>query len=62
MAQDAFAGPHTVEKLNKVEDYLRAYLNVFKNKSWAEKIYFDAFAGTGQVPVAGEDLTLPLDD
>jgi three-Cys-motif partner protein len=60
MAQDAFAGPHTVKKLDKVEDYLRAFLSVFKNKSWANKVYFDAFAGTGQVPVASDEFTLPL--
>ena len=60
MAQDAFAGPHTVKKLDKIEAYLKAFLGAFKNQSWAQTVYFDAFAGTGQVPVSGQELTLPL--
>lgn len=53
MAQKPFAGAHTAAKLNKLEAYLKAYLNVFKNAQWAHKIYFDAFAGTGAAPIAG---------
>ena len=52
MTQQAFGGAHTEEKLNKLEDYLKAYLNVFKNQSWVHTIYFDAFAGTGEIPTA----------
>ncbi len=60
MAQDAFGGPHTTEKLNNLEKYLKGYLNVFKNKPWAETVYFDAFAGTGEVLKSGTIPTLPL--
>jgi three-Cys-motif partner protein len=48
--QSAFAGAHTVKKLNAIEDYLRAYQNVMKNTNF-ETIFFDAFAGTGELPV-----------
>ena len=47
MAQEAFGGAHTAKKLAKLEAYLKAYLDVFKNQSWVN-IYFDAFAGTGK--------------
>ena len=62
MAQEAFGGAHTAKKLAKLEAYLKAYLDVFKNQSWVNTIYFDAFAGTGNVPTAAGNTSLPLDD
>lgn len=63
MAQDAFGGKHTVEKLDRLEHYLERYLTALKNQSWIqETVYFDAFAGTGEVPKSGEAPTLPLGD
>jgi three-Cys-motif partner protein len=63
MPQKPFAGAHTAMKLDKLEDYLNAYLKVFKNKRWAHTIYVDAFAGTGTAPIAAtSDPALPLDD
>lgn len=62
MPQKAFGGSHTREKLDKLEAYLSAYLKVFKNKSWAHTIYFDAFAGSGQIPAAASNSLLPLDE
>lgn len=59
-AQDSFGGRHTVEKLEKLEKYLKGYVNVFKNKDWAHTIYFDAFAGTGTVPTDTTRPSLPL--
>jgi three-Cys-motif partner protein len=62
MAQKAFGGAHTREKLDKLEAYLAAYLDVFKNQKWVHTIYFDAFAGTGEIPAAAtNDPVLPLD-
>lgn len=61
MVQRAFAGPHTVEKLNCLEKYLRAYCKVFKNQPRLRTIYIDAFAGTGEIPVAASYGELPLD-
>ena len=60
MAQDAFAGPHTAEKLDALEKYLSAYSNVFKNQS-LKTIFFDAFAGTGEIPSSRSEPTLLLD-
>jgi three-Cys-motif partner protein len=62
MAQRAFGGAHSREKLDKLEAYLKAYLDVFKNQSWFHTIYFDAFAGTGEIPTATTGPLLPLDD
>lgn len=50
MAQLPFAGMHTVEKLKVLESYLAAYQNVLKNTKF-ETIFFDAFAGTGEIPI-----------
>jgi three-Cys-motif partner protein len=50
MAQLPFAGMHTVEKLRVLESYLVAYQRVMKNTSF-ETIFFDAFAGTGDIPI-----------
>jgi three-Cys-motif partner protein len=41
---------HTVEKLRVLENYLAAYQRVMKNTAF-ETIFFDAFAGTGEIPV-----------
>ena len=61
MAQKAFGGAHTKEKLDRLEEYLRRYLDVFKNQRWARTVYVDAFAGTGEVPAAASEPLLPLD-
>ncbi len=62
MVQAAFGGKHTVEKLDRLEEYLERFLTAFKNINWVEEtVYFDAFAGTGEVPKSGSVPTLPLD-
>lgn len=61
MAQDAFGGAHTFEKLDKLEAYLDAYTKVFKNQNLTTT-YFDAFAGTGEIPASREEFSLPLDE
>ena len=62
MAQEPFGGAHTVKKLDNLEKYLKAFLMVFQNKDWAHTIYFDGFAGTGEVPTSNRDAELPLGD
>ncbi len=61
MPQDAFAGPHTIEKLERLEGYLTAFLTVMKKQNF-KTIYFDAFAGTGTIPTSKENLSLDLGD
>jgi three-Cys-motif partner protein len=63
MTQKPFAGPHTKAKLDRLAEYLEAFLKVFKNKAWAHTIYIDAFAGTGTAPMAVKsEPFLPLGD
>jgi three-Cys-motif partner protein len=50
MAQLPFGGSHTEEKLRVLEKYLAAYQKVLKNKHF-ETVFFDAFAGTGEIPI-----------
>lgn len=64
MPQQTFVGAHTVLKLDALEAYLKAFLTAFKNKAWAHTIYFDAFAGTGELPTKmhGDELQLGDDE
>lgn len=50
MSQMSFGGMHTEEKLQVLEKYLAAYQKVLKNTGLTT-IFFDAFAGTGEIPV-----------
>lgn len=43
-----FGGPWTKIKLDMLDSYLKAYVNVFKNMQWCYLIYLDAFAGNGE--------------
>ncbi len=46
-----FGGPWTQDKLNRIDDYLKAYMTIFKGNPYASKLgtyYVDAFAGTGR--------------
>ena len=49
MAQKKFGGAHTERKLQKLQAYLDAYTTALKNQNF-QLIYFDAFAGTGDIP------------
>ena len=63
MAQDAFAGVHTKNKLDALESYIEAYVRVLKKQSF-KLVYFDAFAGTGEIPIPleSEQSRLPIED
>lgn len=43
-----FGGLWTHVKLEVLNNYLNAYVNVFKNQPYYKLIYIDAFAGTGE--------------
>lgn len=60
MPQKKFGSNHTIKKLDCLEKYLKAYLNVFKNRPGIPTIYVDAFAGTGEIPKASNYEELPL--
>ena len=63
MVQDAFAGKHTQDKLDALERYLQAYVTVLKKQSF-KLVYFDAFAGTGEIPFPSdqEQDLFPISD
>jgi three-Cys-motif partner protein len=56
MPQQRFGGKGTVAKLRTLGDYLAFYTAALGGKSF-RLIYFDAFAGTGEIPLLNE---LPL--
>lgn len=47
-----FGGAWTIEKLNILEHYLNGYTTALKNQPF-KLMYIDAFAGTGQIALAG---------
>ncbi len=51
MANQQFGGAHTDKKLGKLEAYLKAYSTALKHQGF-RLIYFDAFAGTGDIQIA----------
>lgn len=55
-----FGGPWTQRKLDVVREYLKLYSNALKNQSF-QRIYIDAFAGTGD-RAEKRRATLPLLD
>jgi three-Cys-motif partner protein len=55
-----FGGPWTQRKLDVVREYLNLYANALKNQSF-QRIYIDAFAGTGD-RAEKRSATLPLLD
>ena len=50
--QSRFYNDGTERKLQAIEKYLQRYLLVFKNQPNRKTIYVDAFAGTGELPLA----------
>ncbi|MFU8845115.1 MAG: three-Cys-motif partner protein TcmP, partial [Bacteroidales bacterium] len=44
-----FGGKWTNIKLNILETYTRQFLKVFKNKPFIKLLYFDGFAGSGEI-------------
>ena len=61
MAKQRFGSVHTEHKLSKLEEYLKAYSTALKNQQF-RLIYFDAFAGTGDIQVAAETSLLAAVD
>jgi len=61
-ATQRFGSAHTAEKLDKLEAYLKAYSTALKKQSF-RRIYFDAFAGTGDIQIGPKTSLLePVDD
>jgi three-Cys-motif partner protein len=61
-SQSRFGGSHTERKLEAIEDYLSAYLQILSRTS-LRTVYVDAFAGSGVIPMGyGGELFPNLDD
>ncbi len=56
-----FGDAHTVHKLDALEAYLNAYSTALKNQGF-RLLYFDAFAGTGDIQVGDETPMLQTVD
>jgi len=53
-----FGGSWTEQKIQIVEDYAKAYLKVMKYKSYWKLLYFDGFAGTGEIDTDDNDFKI----
>lgn len=54
--EQKFGNKWTLIKLDKVEEYIKAYMIVMKNQSWAILNYIDAFCGSGEnVQIKNDD-------
>lgn len=47
-----FGSLWTERKLDAVDDYLKAYMQIMSNQEWARLLYVDAFAGSGQMKLS----------
>lgn len=52
-----FGGNWTIEKLDIFSAYLNYYITALKKQSF-NKIYIDAFAGTGSISINNDDITV----
>ena len=57
MTEQKFGGNWTIEKLDILSDYLDFYLTALKNQKF-NKIYIDAFAGTGEIETSDGEAYL----
>ena len=59
-----FGGDWTKIKIEILVEYAKAYLTIMKNKKFYKLLYFDGFAGTGEIikvydnPIEGIDITI----
>ena len=51
MSKNQFGGSWTELKIELLETYARQFLTVFKNKPNQKLLYFDGFAGSGDIEV-----------
>ena len=52
-AKQKFGSTHTEYKLGKLDEYLKAYTTALKKRGF-RLVFFDAFAGTGDIQIGGE--------
>ncbi|PUV25148.1 three-Cys-motif partner protein TcmP [Sphingobacterium athyrii] len=50
---NSFGGNWTYQKIKIIEDYAKAYLQIMKNRPYWKLMYFDGFAGSGDINIDG---------
>lgn len=55
MSKNKFGGKWTQIKINILETYAKQFLTVFKNQPNQHLLYFDGFAGSGDIQVENND-------
>jgi three-Cys-motif partner protein len=53
-----FGGTWTKQKIHIVELYAKAYLTIMKDKRYWSLLYFDGFAGTGEINTENDDFEI----
>lgn len=48
-----FGGNWTYQKIKIIEDYAKAYLEIMKDRPYWKLLYFDGFAGSGEIRIDG---------
>lgn len=48
-----FGGNWTYKKIKIIEDYAKAYLQIMKDRPYWKLLYFDGFAGSGEIRIDG---------
>jgi len=49
-----FGGNWTYQKIQIIELYAKAYLQIMKEHPYWKLMYFDGFAGTGEIKIEGK--------
>lgn len=58
---EKWGGPWTQIKLDILSKYLRFYTTALKNQHWCDRIYIDAFAGSGKCEIRSGKTTKTID-
>ena len=53
-SKNQFGGSWTENKISILETYAKQFLTVFKNQPNQKLLYFDGFAGSGDIEVDGD--------
>lgn len=53
-----FGGSWTKQKIHIIESYAKAYLKIMKDRPYFSLLYFDGFAGTGEINTENDDFVL----
>lgn len=55
-----FGGDWTAQKIQILEKYTKAYLTIMKDRQYWKLVYFDGFAGAGEILMGNEDASYSI--